>query len=129
MKLVISAAVLFLSACGPEFPEPGETEREALDLVWHEWLGETEDPPHVYWLYDIECMPPPVEGHCVIGTFDSQSWSNQVIWFGTIGRGAYAHEMMHAHQHLQGTPEPRHERAEDWDFVKWMGEQLRLRGL
>jgi hypothetical protein len=113
----IILVLLFLAGCTGYEKKPNQD--RAVSIVWNGMYGETRDPPQIEWREDF-CNPkyPDIagvsyEGVCYAGlTFDY--YLSMVAWRGNFSgyglpRGmAFSHELLHAHQALDGIYDPNH---------------------
>ena len=132
------ALLLALAGCALPPGHPGALpgQSEALDTVWHDWLGADSAPPEV-WLVegaDLDCVTPSgltgfeYLGACRLG-FTPGLALGHVISLAVhpgdrIEDTPIVHEAMHAHQARRWVFDPNHKRSE-WARVPAMEVRLK----
>lgn len=122
------------SVLGPGSPGEVPGQAAALDLVWHDWLGEDSSPPTV-WLVtgdDLDCVTASGRtgyeflGECRLG-FTPGAALGHIISLAYHGEDVrelpLVHEAMHARQARHWVFDPGHKRSE-WARVPAMELQL-----
>jgi hypothetical protein len=118
-----------LAACAPQLhQEPRQA--EALQTVW-EAYGQEKTPPDIIWQQD--CLGPHGEpgvrdgGVCVGGMFEG--WVITLPWTGSYSSSAFAHELLHAKQALQGVYDSGHTLPEWQTLLPLANQRLEEKGL
>lgn len=115
---------------------------KAIELVWHSVYQETDNPPEIHWVENLNCYdmrgyfegrsPTAVadSGKCVAGTYWSDwNWIDLAHHSDVFSETAFSHELLHAHlKHLSGSGDGGHTRPEwgtsqgresdIWDFAQ-----------
>lgn len=130
--------LLLLAGCALPPGHPGALpgQGEAVDVVWHDWLGNGSTPPEV-WLVDgadLDCVTPSgllgfeYLGACRLGFTPGIALGHLVSLAvhpgDRIEDTVLVHEAMHAHQARHWVFDPNHRRAE-WATVPAM--EIRLK--
>jgi hypothetical protein len=135
VRSLVLAVLLAGCALPPGHPGALPGQSEAMDTIWHDWLGNDSAPPEV-WLVDgadLDCVTADGTpgfnylGACRLGFTPGLALGHLISLAVHPGDRIcdvpIVHEAMHAHQARRWVFDPRHRRA-DWRRVPAM--ELRL---
>jgi len=104
-----------------------------MEAVWYDGYTRASAPPGVSWSFSA-CPSKPddprtavvdQDGMCYSGrTYLGWACPSEVAWRGSFGRSAFAHELMHYAQGLDGVHDPDHKRLDDWKLSIEMDARL-----